>query len=278
MRLELLLTWPSFFVMGAIVGSFLNVCIVRIPREESVVRPKSHCMNCGTPIPWYLNVPIVGWLMLRGRSACCGEKISMRYLLIEALTGILFAISWQLLAPEVAICGMLFSCLLICAFFIDLDHQIIPDHFSIGGAFIGLLLSLLFPSLHIKDSASLWSIQSNITSLGNGFTGMLMTSSLLMWIAITSELFLKKETMGFGDVKLMGCIGAFCGFKTGIICIFGASILGTLFLMPLILLQNIIPHMQKHIQWGQRIPFGPFLSLSAIILFFLQHSNRFQLW
>src|SRR5690554_3788270 len=132
------------FIFGAIVGSFLNVCIYRIPTERSVVTPGSTCA-CGQPIAWYDNIPIFSWLVLRGRARCCGAPFSVRYPFIEFLTGLLFLICWVKFSPLVALCGMFFCALLVCATFIDLDHMIIPDRFTIGGAVAGVILAFLVP-------------------------------------------------------------------------------------------------------------------------------------
>src|SRR5882757_8257729 len=136
-------TFPWFFpaaaaVFGAMVGSFLNVCIYRIPANQSIVTPGSHCA-CGQPIAWYDNIPVFSWLVLRGRARCCGRPFSFRYPAIELLTAALFLACALLFPPAKAMCGMVFLSALLCATFIDLDHMIIPDVFTIGLGAMGVL-------------------------------------------------------------------------------------------------------------------------------------------
>ena len=220
--------FPWFFstvslAFGAIVGSFLNVCIHRIPKGESVVHPGSHCA-CGKPIAWFDNIPILSWLILRGRARCCGRAYGVRYPAIELLTALLFWAAWLNFPPAKAVVIMLFFATLICATFIDLDHMIIPDRFSIGGAVVGLILSAAVPSLH-GETASVFMLAS-LKSATTGLTGLLVGSGVILWIALFAEIVLKKEAMGFGDVKLMGSIGAFCGWKGAVFSIFGGALLG----------------------------------------------------
>src|ERR1035441_4395690 len=143
-----------FFVFGCLAGSFLKVCIHRMPREESIVRPASHCPHCGYSIPWYLNIPLVTWLWLRGRCANCRAPISARYFLVELLTGIMFAACWihfgSLHLPLAALvyCAMIGG--LIAATFIDFAHFIIPDEITIGGMAAGFLAAFLVPASHLN--------------------------------------------------------------------------------------------------------------------------------
>jgi leader peptidase (prepilin peptidase)/N-methyltransferase len=142
-----------FFVFGCVAGSFLNVCIYRLPREESVVRPPSHCPHCGYTIPWYLNIPLVTWLWLHARCAECGAKISVRYFLVELLTGIAFALCWMHFGhrtPGVAIVFCLLIAGLITATFIDLEHFIIPDEITMGGMVVGVLCAFFVPATHLQ--------------------------------------------------------------------------------------------------------------------------------
>ena len=139
------------FVLGCVVGSFLNVCIHRLPRNESLWWPPSHCPNCNHRIPWYLNIPILSWLILRGRCRWCGSKISPRYLLVELLTGLVFLGLWLRfgsISPWVVGAYALFAAMLIAASFIDLEHYIIPDVFTLGGMVLGIFLSIFIPQLH----------------------------------------------------------------------------------------------------------------------------------
>jgi leader peptidase (prepilin peptidase)/N-methyltransferase len=144
--------WSAvFFVFGATVGSFLNVCIYRMPREESLFWPPSHCPACGKPIPWYLNLPLVGWVALRGKCAACRAPISPRYVLVELLTALLFLGAWLAFGRQsaaLALASALFLSGLVVATFIDFEHFIIPDEITLGGAGAGFLLSFVVPELH----------------------------------------------------------------------------------------------------------------------------------
>jgi len=214
------------FLLGACVGSFLNVCIYRIPYAQSVVRPGSHC-GCGAPIRWFDNIPVLSWLLLLGRARCCGRRFSVRYPVIELLTAALFAGSWLMHSPGVAIAGMVFLSLLIGAAFIDLDHMIIPDGFSMGGSVAGVVLSFLVPALHLAEWQQVgWFPVDSLRSGLHGISGALIGSGLLLWIGLLAEKMLRREAMGFGDVKLMGAIGAFCGWQGAIFAIFGGAVFG----------------------------------------------------
>jgi leader peptidase (prepilin peptidase) / N-methyltransferase len=142
-----------FFVFGCVVGSFLNVCIYRMPREESIVRPPSHCPHCGYTIPWYLNIPLVTWCTLRGRCANCQAPISVRYFLVELLTGLVFAACWIHFGHLSALVAVVYCILiggLIAATFIDFEHFIIPDEITFGGMAVGFCASFLVPASHMS--------------------------------------------------------------------------------------------------------------------------------
>jgi leader peptidase (prepilin peptidase) / N-methyltransferase len=141
------------FVLGAVVGSFLNVCIYRLPLDLSINQPRrSFCPNCKTPIPWRQNLPLLSWLWLRGRCANCGTRIAFRYFAVELLTALLFLALWQTFPPEIAIAYWVFVSLVIVATFIDFEHFIIPDPITIGGAIAGIIASVLVPGLMNTDS------------------------------------------------------------------------------------------------------------------------------
>ncbi len=226
------------FVFGACWGSFLNVVIYRLPAEKSIVHPGSRCMACGTPIHWYHNLPMISWIMLRGKAACCGAPFSVRYPMVECLTAVLFCLSWWLLPPGQALIGWVFISLLVAGTFIDLDHMILPDAFTTWGAVAGILLAFAFPGMHGVFGAELpWldHLRSGMTAI----IGALIGSAVILWIAVLAETLLKKEAMGFGDVLFMGCIGAFCGWQGALFAIFGGALFGTVFVLPLMLLQRL---------------------------------------
>ncbi|MBP5226457.1 MAG: prepilin peptidase [Kiritimatiellae bacterium] len=246
---------------GACVGSFLNVCIYRVPRGESVVKPRSHCPHCGAMIPWYLNIPVLSWLCLRGKCANCKGPISFRYTLVEMLTALLFlAVYVQLVAPyplrlapinhpAVVPCYWLALAGLIVATFVDFEHFIIPDSVSIGGMVAGPILGALVPALH---GEKLWYM-----GLADALLGDLVGFGLLFAIAEIGTRVFKKEAMGFGDVKLMGAIGAFLGWRAVLFVLFVASFLGSIV--------GIILMIFGGVKLQSRIPFGPYLAGAAAI-------------
>jgi len=168
-----------FFVFGCIVGSFLNVCIYRMPREESISTPPSHCPACGYQIPWHLNIPLVSWIQLGGRCANCGISISPRYVLVEFLTGIAFMCSWLALgpiSPGMAIATSILMSLFIVATLIDYEHLIIPDEITLGGAGAGIAASFLAPSIHGKEDAVQGLVAAVIGScVGAGVVFLILT-------------------------------------------------------------------------------------------------------
>ncbi|WPJ95637.1 prepilin peptidase [Coraliomargarita algicola] len=288
--------FPWFFatlaaVFGALTGSFLNVCIYRIPAGRSIIFPGSTCA-CGRPIPFYHNIPIFTWLILRGKASCCGAPFSIRYPAIELLTSMLFLWVWMIYPPVVAMLGMLFVAFLICATFIDLDHMIIPDRFSIGGMVMGVLLSFIFPALHGIEGLPIVShIQSGVTAI----VGALVGAGLVYWIAVLGEIIFRKPAMGEGDVKFVGFIGAFCGWQGAVFAMFGGALVGSVVLLPCLLLARLFggsdpteertaPKAQDRaeaesaegeesedeeieVQFGAQVPFGPMLAVAALIYF-----------
>lgn len=271
--------WPSaVFLLGACVGSFLNVCIHRIPRGESVVRPGSHCA-CGQPIAWHDNVPILSWLWLRGRARCCGRAFSFRYPFVELLTAGLFLACWLLLPAGKALGGMVLVSLVLCATFSDLDHMIIPDVFTLGGAVVGVGLSLLLPALHgqAHEFFMLASLRAGLAAVLGVFVG----SALVLWIALLAEAVLHKEAMGFGDVKYLGALGAFVGWQGAVFAMFGGAILGCLWVTLALVWRQISGRAAPvglrvetpdgepaELGLGVHVSFGPLLGAAALLYFF----------
>ncbi len=239
-EIEALLPWffpVVAFVFGACWGSFLNVVIYRVPAGKSVVTPGSHCA-CGQPIPFYDNIPILTWFLRGGKARCCGQKFSFRYPFVELLTASLFTAAWLLLPPAQAVAGFLFLALMIAGTFIDLDTMTLPDAITIGGCIAGVLLSFALPGIHGYSGDEpflLLSLRSGVTAM----IGAAVGSGVILWIALSAEAVLKKEAMGFGDVILMGCIGAFCGWQGALFGIFGGALLGTAFVIPVMILQKV---------------------------------------
>ena len=248
------------FIFGAIWGSFLNVCIYRIPQGRSILRPASTC-RCGKPIPFYLNLPVIAWFILKGKAACCEQKLSFRYPLVEALTGALFVCSWLTHEPIVAVVGMGFIAILIAATFIDLDHMIIPDLFSIGGMISGVMLSIFIPELHGFLQGG---IEAHWYSWIEAMLGVFIGTSIIYWIATIGEIILKKPAMGEGDLKFLAAIGAFTGWQGALFSLFGGAFIGTIIILPYLLIQQWKNPKEPKLQ---ELPFGPFLALGAIVYF-----------
>lgn len=333
------------FAFGCIVGSFLNVCIYRLPLGLSVISPPSHCPHCKYSIPWYLNVPLFTWLILGGKCANCRAPISPRYFCVELLTGLAFLGSWLSLgrtSPTVALVYCLILAGFIVATFVDFEHYIIPDEITIGGMVAGVLCSFAVPQLHGTPSHAmglLWSL------VGMGFgagivyavvrigkllfgrqqidlpagsrivfteTGVvlpdreipfeemfyrksdvitlearsvelidrcyaacavrLMPEKLIIgedefdpesvpqMEVVADRIVLPREAMGFGDVKFMGAIGAFLGWKAAGFALMISSMLGAAVGLLLILLRRQ--------EWSSRLPYGPYIAAAAVLWMF----------
>lgn len=233
------------FIFGSIIGSFLNVCIYRIPAGVSIVSPPSRCGSCGATLRWYHNIPIVSFLFLRGSCAFCRVKISWRYPLIEALNGGLFVVVFCFFGFSFpSLVFFLFVSALVVITFIDLDHQIIPDVISLPGIVVGFSCSFLLPWL----------------SWQNSLYGILLGGGSLFAVAASYELITKKQGMGGGDIKLLAMLGAFLGWQAVLPIIFLSSLAGTLIGVPLMLLKGENGRLA--------IPFGPFLALAGVVYLF----------
>lgn len=233
------------FLFGAIVGSFLNVCVYRLPREKSIVFPRSFCPSCEKPIKFYDNIPIISYLYLMGKCRHCGARFSVKYPIVEFITAALFTLLYIITGLTVELPVMLlFVSILIVISFIDLEFQIIPDILSLGGIVVGFLLSLVRTDFGMLDS----------------IYGIFLGGGILFAIACGYQFLRKREGMGGGDIKLLGMIGAFCGFKGVIFSLMSGSLIGTIVGVPLMFI--------KGKGTGYAIPFGPFLSLGALIFVF----------
>lgn len=256
MSSPLVFLFLAVFVLGAVIGSFLNVCIYRIPAGLSVVAPRSRCPHCETPIRWYHNIPILSWLLLRGRCAYCGAAVPVRYAVVEALTGCLFVLFFYRFAFHPAtLASLILVALLVAITFIDLDHQIIPDVISLPGIPLGFLCSFAFPWVSWQGSLA----------------GALLGGGFLLCIALAYELLTRHEGMGFGDVKLLAMLGAFLGWTSVFPTIFLGSVLGSLVGIPLMLIKKADRRLA--------IPFGPFLSAGALVyLYFIDYWDPLMRW
>ena len=339
-----------FFTFGCMVGSFLNVCIYRMPLDLSVVSPPSHCPHCKYAIPFYLNIPLVTWLVLKGRCKNCGVPISSRYFIVELVTGLAFLSCWlafgdtnhPLHSMSTALVYGIFLAGLICATFIDFEHFIIPDEITLGGMGVGFAVSFLLPSLH--------DAKTNADGMFQGFLGIGVGAGIIYAVlrlgkllfgrqklklppdskiiftetavclpdqqipyeelfyrksdkivlhartlelvdrcykdvtvrlstvalqigdekinpddvacleAVSDEITLPREAMGFGDVKFMGAIGAFIGWQGAIFSLMVSSLIGAAFGIILILLRKR--------EWSSRMPYGPYIAAAAVIWLF----------
>lgn len=260
---------------GACIGSFLNVCIYRIPLDQSIVTPRSHCMTCGKLIPWYHNLPIISYFALRGKCAYCKAPFSFRYAGVELLTAFMFVLVCCMFPPVGATPPLflvqlpnallvpvlwLFISGLIIATFVDLDHFIIPDSISIGGMVAGVALSGLVPSMHGQDVWYL-GLAWSLAGLAAGFLP-------LQFIRLVFTAYYRKRgriekdeyAMGFGDIKLVGAIGAFLGWKAALFAIVSSAFFGTLIALPL-----MVAGRKKLLD---RLPYGPYLALGALTWMF----------
>jgi len=334
-----------FFVFGSMVGSFLNVCIHRLPLGQSIVSPPSHCPHCRYSIPWYLNVPLVTWVYLGGKCRNCGAPISVRYFLVELLTAVTFLACWLTFGAQSALLALVYAGFLaglIAATFIDFEHFIIPDEITIGGMAAGFICSFFLPVLHSQTAVS-GSLRQSLLGLavGAGVVYLILRAGKLLFgrqkvtlpadtrivfgetsvhlpdkeisyedlfyrksdaitfhartleladrgyrdvrvrltpdslrideeelkpedvphlEAVCAEIVLPREAMGLGDVKFMGAIGAFLGWKAVIFSLMLSSMIGSVVGVLLIVLRRR--------EWSSRLPYGPYIAVAAALWIF----------
>ena len=237
-------------MFGAAAGSFLNVCIYRLPKGESVVFPGSHCGVCAKPVRWHDNVPVLSYFVLRGRCRDCGAKFSAQYALIEILTGLLFVLFYRVFGLSgVGAVYLLFTLALLTQSMIDFAHKIIPDEITLPGIVLGLVCSSFFPELQNQSS---WQ-----AGLLYSAAGMLAGGGFLYLVAVVAERVMKKEAMGGGDVKLLAMTGAFLGLAGAAWTLFFGSVIGA-----------VAGIYFKFSKKEEQIPFGPFLGLAAVLYIF----------
>ncbi|MGE5279342.1 MAG: prepilin peptidase [Deltaproteobacteria bacterium] len=237
-------------LFGLCIGSFLNVCIYRLGREESIVKPASHCPRCLKPIRWFDNIPLLSYLVLRGRCRDCGAGISFRYFFVELLTGGIFLVVFQRfgLTPLFFIFAAFVSGLIV-ATFVDFDHRIIPDEVSLGGIIVGLAASAAYPPLqHTSVFAQ---------AVARSLLGVLVGGGVLWLLGVIGDFIFKKESMGGGDMKLLAMIGAFLGWKLALLTLPVASVIGAVV--------GIIAKIRTR---ESEIAFGPYLAIGALVALF----------
>jgi leader peptidase (prepilin peptidase)/N-methyltransferase len=286
----MLATWPTlvalglgYFLTGTVVGSFLNVCIYRIPWQKSVIWPSSRCPNCWSAIAPRDNIPIVSWIALRGECRDCGSRIAARYPLVEALVGLLFLGAFLVdvnAAPRgpfgtreliAAAYHSIFLAFLVAATFIDYDLWIIPDQITVPGMIIGLIGGTLWPEIRPEPETA-------TTHLGGffvGLTGLLVGAGLTQAVRVTAGVVVRLyrkdavEAMGMGDVTLMGMIGAFLGWRAAVLTFFIGPFFGLAHTARKLwfLLRKVLGG-RKSSTADSELPYGPYLSMAAAVLFF----------
>lgn len=233
------------FVFGAAIGSFLNVCIFRLPASISIIKPLSRCPHCEKSIRFYDNIPIISFFILRGRCRDCGEKISWRYPLVESITGLLSLLLFLKYGPTLFfLIYFIFTAVLIVITFIDIDHQIIPDVLTLPGIPVFFLLAVFVGKIPWLEAA----------------VGLLIGGGVLFGIAFIYEMITKREGMGGGDIKLLAMIGGFLGWKSLIFILLFSSFFGAVI--------GITAMIIKKQDTKYAVPFGPFLSAAAIAYLF----------
>ncbi len=259
------------FVLGAVTGSFLNVCIHRLPRGFLLHRPPSHCPFCNEPIRWHDNIPILSYLWLGRRCRFCGIRISPRYALVEGLTGLLFAyVTWRLgCGPDVDYArlgvAIALTTALVAASFIDIEFRIIPDEISLPGALLAPVVSLVWPSLHeirepylVESAAGLLGLTPaawpRACALLASLIGMGVGAGVIWALGVVGRAIFRKEAMGFGDVKLMAFVGGVLGWKLALLGIVLGAFVGAIVGLLMLLRTR-----------DTRLPFGPYLSLGSFV-------------
>lgn len=274
-----LILGTGLFVIGTAIGSFLNVCIYRLAWQKSVIWPSSRCPACLEAISSRDNIPILSWLALRGECRNCGAAISARYLFVETLVGLLFvgvylvdvahAASLVGTLPAQAFLQMIYHLLLVAflvvATFIDYDLFIIPDSVTVPGMLAGLALGALIPGIRPDPATA----STHWGGLGAGLLGLLIGGGVVWFVRIVGGKAFGREAMGFGDVTLLGMVGAFLGWQAAVLTFFLAAFVG---LVPALV--KILLNLLKYLSGGRisaadrEIPFGPCLSVAAIVLLY----------
>ncbi len=237
----------ALFFLGLPIGSFLNVVIWRLPREESIAFPPSHCPICGAAIKPYDNIPVLSYIILGGKCRNCKAKISIQYPIVELSTAILFALTWPLTGGHIGwelASALVFTGIGVAVTGIDYHHKIIPDELSIGGLVVGLILAPL--------SAGAWS------GLLWAFVAALGGAVLLFLVRVGGQALFKKEALGFGDVKLIAMIGAFVGWRGVLLTVFLGALFGTIGGVAAMIFS-------REAREERLIPFGPFLILGGLV-------------
>lgn len=257
------------FLAGLLIGSFLNVCIYRLPRDLSVVRPRSHCPGCEKQIAWYDNIPVLSYLLLRGRCRHCGERIPLRYLVVELVTAAAFAVCVAKLGftwPAVKFAAL--SAILIALIASDLEERILPDEFTLGGTVLGIALSGVVPLDPGIASFLLYGlVGSRWSSAVESVTGAVLASGLIWGFASLYGKLRKRDVLGLGDVKMIAMLGAFLGLEEAllILCVAGfvGSLIGILYIV-----------IAKKDWTTYELPYGSFIGAAGLAIALWIHVLR----
>lgn len=246
------LGWPVgafVFVLGLMVGSFLNVCSYRLPRGESVVFPGSHCPGCGKSVMWYDNIPLISYLALGGKCRRCKAGISIRYFFGELSNGLLWLGLWILYGSSIQfLAGIILFSILLTITVTDFETGLIPDKMTFPGLGAGLILSAVFPQLQARD---VWYF-----GIMDSLLGLLAGGGVLILTGWLGNLIFRKESMGGGDVKLLAMIGTFLGWEKAVLVFMFAPLTAIFFALYM-----------KYFKKSETIPFGPFLALTGAVFF-----------
>ena len=271
----------ALFVVGLVFGSFLNVCISRIPRDQSIVSPPSHCPRCGAAIRWYDNIPVMSWLFLRGRCRSCAERISLRYPTVELLSGIGFAACYATFGTTwltVKFCAFVF--LIIGLIFMDAETGLLPHEFTYSGIVLGLAFSWVAPpdyaaTIFLLRLFGVSAPTVHMLSVCDAVLGALIGAGFFYLAWALYYLVRKKHGVGFGDIALMAMAGAFLGLKLVVLVIFLAPISGVIYVTALLVIEAFLADASQPQRvntdppfLAREIPFGVFLGGCSLLATF----------
>jgi leader peptidase (prepilin peptidase)/N-methyltransferase len=249
------------FFAGLLIGSFLNVCVFRMPRDLSVVSPRSFCPSCERMIPWYENIPVLSFFMLGGKCKGCKARIPWRYPFVELATGLLFAV-WvgELGLSPVALKFCIYSAIMVALIATDIEERILPDEFTLGGTVVGLLLSVWVPlPAGLMSFFVPFTWGPRIASFAESAFSAAFASGAIWFVGWAYEKLRHREGMGFGDVKMIAMIGAFMGLPLALLTLIAGSLLGAIAGLAYIVIT-------RKDAATYELPFGSFLGVAALIV------------
>lgn len=292
---ELLPQWSHLILLGfvgAILGSFFNVCIARWPKGESVIWKRSHCTSCSHLIAWYYNFPLLSYCCLKGRCRYCGEKFSSRYFWVEFLTTLIFVGVGLWFPMNLWIPACAFASLTLIGGVIDLETFTLPDVLLLSGAFIGLVTAFFSPELR--------GIEYGFKNLANALRDGAVATGAFLWLGLIFETILKKPAFGIGDAFWIGVLAIFTGLWGALFAVLGGALLGTIFMTAAFIFERFfgivigprasledlmtmgsldgVDSRQLPVGMGIAIPFGPWLSLAALIYFFFIQTHEKEIF